>query len=389
MATNSVIPAPSVFATFIRGGTSKALFFHEKDLPAPGHSRDAFLVRVMGSPDPDQIDGMGGSRIVTSKVAIIRPSQRPDADVDYTFAQIGLGKVEVDYEANCGNISSGVGPFAINEGLLKTNSWEGGRRTVRIDNTGKDTILVAHVPVDESTGRALENGDYAISGCPGTGAPILMDYSNAAIPKNMLPTGNVIDKLDCTFGTVEATVCKVANPIGFATAASLGLKGNETASKIDSEHDLISGVREVRGRIAHLLGTCQDWEKVDDQSPMLPMVVLVSSPTSREGNIQSRLFLDNHCHPAMAGTGAVCTTAASRIKGSIVNRLLTPSALESDKLVIQHPKGHLPITVEVHDGGSSTKFPVFDILGFARTARYLFQGQLFVPADLRGIKFPN
>ncbi|KAM0811069.1 hypothetical protein AB5N19_11422 [Seiridium cardinale] len=199
-----------------------------------------------------------------------------------------------------------------------------------------------------------------------------MDYFNAALPKNMLPTGNVIDKLDCIFVTVEATVCQAANPIALATVESFGLKGNEPASKIDSEHDLISRVCELRGRIAHLLGTCQDWEKVDDQSPMLPMVVLVSRPTSREGNIQSRLFLDNHCHPAMAGTGAVCTTAACQIKGSIVNRLLTPSVLESDKLVIQHPKGHLPVIVKVHDGGSSTKFPVFDILGFTRTARYLF-----------------
>ena len=130
----------------------------------------------MGSPDPSQIDGMGGTRIVTSKVAIIRPSTRPDADVDYTFAQIGLGESKVAYDGNCGNISAGVGPFAINEGLLTEENWKDGKRIVRIYNTGRDAILIAHVPIDPSTGRALEKGDYAISGCPGTAAPILMDY---------------------------------------------------------------------------------------------------------------------------------------------------------------------------------------------------------------------
>ncbi|KAF5671386.1 cutinase transcription factor 1 [Fusarium denticulatum] len=345
MTQVSVSSTPSVFATFVRGGTSKALFFHEKDIPAPGEARDKFLIRVMGSPDPSQIDGMGGARIVTSKVAIIRPSERPDADVDYTFAQIGLGEAEVSYDGNCGNISSGVGPFSINERLLKTNDWKDGRRVVRIYNTGKDAVLVAHVHVDKSTGRALEKGDYAISGCPGTGAPILMDYSKTASPKNVLPTGNVIDQLDCTFGTVKATFCEVGNPIVFVTADSLGIKGSEVVSAIDSNKDLIARVREIRGRMAMKLGKCSDWTQVDKQSPMLPMVALVSKSTSTEGHIQSRLFLDNRCHPSMAGTGGVCTAATSRVTGSVVNWLLTAEALKSCQLVIQHPAGHLPIQV--------------------------------------------
>ncbi|KAF5549487.1 DUF453 domain-containing protein [Fusarium mexicanum] len=389
MTQVSVSSTPSVFATFVRGGTSKALFFHEKDIPAPGEARDKFLIRVMGSPDPSQIDGMGGARIVTSKVAIIRPSERPDADVDYTFAQIGLGEAEVSYDGNCGNISSGVGPFSINEGLLKTNDWKDGRRVVRIYNTGKDAVLVAHVQVDKSTGRALEKGDYAISGCPGTGAPILMDYSKTASPKNVLPTGNVIDQLDCTFGTVKATFCEVGNPIVFVTADSFGIKGSEVVSAIDSNKDLIARVREVRGRMAMKLGKCSDWTQVDKQSPMLPMVALVSKSTSTEGHIQSRLFLDNRCHPSMAGTGGVCTAATSRITGSVVNRLLTTEALKSYQLVIQHPAGHLPIQVKTKNDGGDDKLPSFEALGFVRTARYLFQGQLFVPADLEDNDMSN
>ncbi|KAI8267845.1 hypothetical protein K4K58_006973 [Colletotrichum sp. SAR11_239] len=196
MATKSVSPAPSVFAIFIRGGTSKAVFFHEKDIPQPGAARDRFLVRIMGSPDPAQIDGMGGGRVVTSKVAIIRPSKRPDADIDYIFAQIGLGEATVSYDANCGNISSGVGPFAINEGLVKSSTWCDGKRVVKIYNTGTDALLVAHVPVDPETGRALEKGNYTISGCQGTGAPILMDYSQVSLTSNFVRGRNVTQEVD-------------------------------------------------------------------------------------------------------------------------------------------------------------------------------------------------
>ncbi|KXH37269.1 DUF453 domain protein [Colletotrichum nymphaeae SA-01] len=305
MAAAKFLKAPSVFATFIRGGTSKALFFHAKDLPKPGTARDKFLIRVMGSPDPGQIDGMGGGRIVTSKVAIIQPSERPDADIDYTFAQVGLDEATVSYDANCGNISAGVGPFAINEGLLKTENWQDRKRVVKIYNTGTDAILVAHVPFDASNGRALEKGDYSISGCPGTGAPILMDYSQTASPERMLPTGSPTDTLECTFGTVEATYCEVGNAIAFIAAQDLGIQGNETVRAIDSNSELIARVREVRGRISEKLGKCKDWDQVDEQSPMLPMVALVSKPTSEEGHIQARLFLDNHCHPSMAGTGGM------------------------------------------------------------------------------------
>lgn len=177
MRTNKQYGVP---VSFYRGGTSKALFFHEKDLPELGLQRDRFLKRAMGSPDPLQLDGMGGSRAVTSKVAIVKKSDREDADVDYTFAQVGIVSKVIYYNANCGNISSAVGPFAIDEGLVEyrpgfpinplVNAQE-----VRIYNTGTKKILIAHVPID-SDGLALVEGDCTISGVPGTSAPILMDY---------------------------------------------------------------------------------------------------------------------------------------------------------------------------------------------------------------------
>ena len=172
----------TVPAVYMRGGTSKALFFHDKDIPPHGPHRDRFLMRVMGSPDPMQIDGMGGTYPVTSKIAVIRPSERDDADVDFLFAQVSVKEKFVDWAAGCGNISSGVGPFAINEGLIEErrtgNAAEGyTTQEVRIyQSLSTKKVLVAHVPIDESTGRFIEKGDYKIAGCPGAGSPILMDY---------------------------------------------------------------------------------------------------------------------------------------------------------------------------------------------------------------------
>ena len=166
--------------TYYRGGTSKAIFFHEHVLPPPGPQRDRLLKRAIGSPDPLQLDGMGGSKAVTSKIAIVKPSTRPDADVDYTFAQVGVADDFIGYDANCGNISAAVGPFAIDEGLVK---YRPGRsvdpkvntQEVRIYNTGTRKVLSAHVPITEK-GSFESEGTQAIAGVPGTGSPILMDY---------------------------------------------------------------------------------------------------------------------------------------------------------------------------------------------------------------------
>ena len=179
---------------YVRGGSSKALFFHERDIPGPGPRRDQLLQRIMGSPDPMQIDGMGGTHLVTSKVAIIAPSTRDGVDIDYTFAQVSIDTAFVGYGGNCGNIMAGVGPFAIDEGLVKdfragTKTLRGIKtREVRIYNTGTATVTISHVPVDESGDKTLESGDFSIAGCPGTGAPILLDYRNVCDMKIPLPT---------------------------------------------------------------------------------------------------------------------------------------------------------------------------------------------------------
>ncbi|KIV95198.1 hypothetical protein PV10_02877 [Exophiala mesophila] len=381
----------SVPVTYIRGGTSKALFFHEHHVPPPGIARDRFLKRVMGTPDPLQIDGMGGSHIVTSKIALIRPSERPDADVDYTFAQVSINDDFVGYSGNCGNISAGVGPFAIDEDLVKEKrpgvSMDPKIKTqeVRIFNTGTNKLLISHVPIDPATGNSLEPGDASIDGCPGTGAPILMDYSNVvggALNKGAIPTNSVIDTAIVNGVEIEFSICDVGNILVFAPAQALGIQGNERPGDLDKDAALIARVKELRGKAAVIAGMCKDWELVDEQSPMLPMVTLVSPSTDPEFHLQSRLFLDNKCHTSMAGTGSICTAACSRIPGTIVHRLMSEAGLQETTLKIQHPSGSIPVVV-ISKPLKEGKVPDFETLSFVRTARRIFDGNIYIPDNVK------
>ncbi|CAK1354660.1 uncharacterized protein RHO25_001561 [Cercospora beticola] len=385
--------AASVPAVYIRGGTSKALFFHEYDIPPAGAARDRFLMRVMGSPDPMQIDGMGGTYPVTSKIAIIRPSEREDADVDFIFVQVSVQDSFVDYNAGCGNISAGVGPFAINEGLVKER-----RITDVVENyttqevrmfqpLSTKKVLVAHVPIDVRTGRFVEKGDYAIAGCPGTGSPILMDYRHTvggAVKRGLMPNGEPLSKMQLDDGRViEYTICDAAHIIAFARASDFGLQGDEHPKKINEDRTLLALVREFRGKAAHNVGMCRSPETVDQDSPILPMVALLSECPDGDGaHIQSRLFLDNACHSAMAGAGATCTAACSRVPGSLVAKIMREGAENDGIFNVKHPGGVLPITIATREGLGDGD-PAFETLSFGRTARYLFRGEVFVPDDLQ------
>jgi 2-methylaconitate cis-trans-isomerase PrpF len=249
----------------MRGGTSKGLYFHEADLPGPGPQRDAMLLRLMGSPDVLQIDGLGGSRPITSKAAIIAPSAHDHADVDYTFAQVEIDRGGVGYAGNCGNISSGVGPFAVDEGLVE--ALEPVTR-VRIFNTSTQALIVAEVPVRD--GRARVIGDLAIPGVPGTGAEIVMNWvaTIGAKTGRLLPTGRAVDEITLETGaTVQATLCDAGNACVWVLATELGRTGSELAGEINEDAGLIGIVREIRGKAAVHMGLATDWSRVDEQSP--------------------------------------------------------------------------------------------------------------------------
>jgi len=215
----------------MRGGTSKGLYFRAEDLPNAGLKRDRLLQRLMGSPDVLEIDGLGGSRPITSKVAIVSRSQRQDADVDYTFAQVEIDRDGVIYSGNCGNISSGVGPFAVDEGLVEVTE---GNTRVRIFNTNTNSVLVADVPVKH--GKARVEGDFAVPGVPGTGAEIVMNWSGTVGAKtgHLLPTGNAIDKIKLESGKeIQASLIDAANPLVFVKSEDFGLTGSELVDEID------------------------------------------------------------------------------------------------------------------------------------------------------------
>ncbi|NVM24741.1 MAG: 3-methylitaconate isomerase, partial [Desulfobacterales bacterium] len=232
----------------IRGGTSRGVYFHENELPPDRHLRDKIILDVFGSPDVREIDGLGGADILTSKVCIIGPSMREDADVDYTFGQVIIDKPIVDYSINCGNLSSGVGPFAIDEGLVKPVEPI---TTVRIYNTNTKKILVAGVPV--RGGKAVVEGDYRIDGVPGTGAKIALDFAATAgtIKGTLLPTGKVREVLSIDeIGEIPVSIVDAANPTVFAFAEDVGIEGTERFQDLLSNREIWRKVEAIRGAAA-------------------------------------------------------------------------------------------------------------------------------------------
>ena len=377
----------AVRCTVLRGGTSKGVYLLEHDIPPPGLARDRLLKRIMGTPDILQIDGLGGGRLITSKMAIIQRSVRSDADVDYTFAQVNPERDQIVYTSNCGNISAGVGPFAIDAGLVAVTAPV---TAVRIHNTNTGKILVAHVPV--AGGRARVMGDFAIDGVPGTGAEIRMDYSGTvgARTGRMLPTGQATDMIAFEDGShVTVSIVDVANPCVFVHARDFGLDGSELPEHFVRSPTLLERIRELRGKAAELIGLSTDWRDVDRQSPSLPLFVAVSAPgayvtmrgesvDSESMDLRARLVWYYKCHESMAGTGSMCTAAASRIPGTVVQEIIAVDTAQTGRLRIGHPMGTMTVTVEAEPSNAEGGVR-FTMLGFSRTARRIMDGFVYVP----------
>lgn len=370
-----------------RGGTSRGLYFREHDLPNPGPRRDRLLQRLMGSPDVVQIDGLGGSRPITSKVGIVSRSQRHDADIDYTFAQVEITRDLVIYTANCGNISSGVGPFAVDEGLVTVVE---GHTTVRIYNTNTRAVIVAEVPV--LNGKAKVTGNFAVPGVPGTGAEIAMNWVGTvgARTGKLLPTGNPVDEIELEKGgKVRATLCDAANPCVWVLASDFGLTGSELVDEVDANQGLIEVAREVRGKAAVLFGFLGDWREVDNKAPAVPMIGFVAPPadyktlngaavSAGDMDLRVRLLFMNRLHESIAGTGSICLAAASRVKDSVVSSVACNRT--ADVLLIGHPSGVTPAKVRAKET-KEAPFVAFDLLGFSRTSRRLMDCTAYYPAN--------
>ncbi len=365
--------------TIMRGGTSKGIYILQENLPKDKATWDNILLELMGSPDKKQIDGLGGSQSVTSKVAIISASHRKDADVDYTFAQVAVDKPIVSYKGNCGNISSGVGPFALEKGLVKA---EEGMTSVRIYNTNTKKIIIAEV---KTTNNDVEyEGDFTIAGVPGTAAPIKLKFVDPAgtLGRGLLPTGNVVDILDVPgYKKVKVSIIDAANPLVFIKATDLGLKGTELPADLDSDPEKLALLEKVRGLAAVKLGLIEDYTKSPWDTPGIPKMTFVAEPTNyvtSEGkeiekdsiDILSRMMSMQKTHPSYAMTGAMCTAAAAVVQGSIVQQVMSKET-DTQFIRIGHPSGILECGVDYKAGEN---YPVIeDTFGF-RTANLLLEG---------------
>ena len=368
--------------TIIRGGTSKGLYLLEEDLPPAGSVRDQILLNLMGSPDKKQINGLGGATSVTSKVAILAPSSHPNADVDYTFAQVSVDKPIVSYKGNCGNILAGVGPFALECGLVAIT---GDTTTVRIYNTNTDTVI--NETVITRNGKVCYSGDFQIAGVPGAASPIIIEAVEpcGTISKNILPTGNCVDMLNVEdFGDLEVSIVDVTNPLVFVRAVDLGMSGKEMPQIIDNNSELLELLERVRGTAAQRLGLVDSYRNSSDVSPTIPKLAIVTQPdtyTTTTGDVISggkidilaRMMSMQKAHPAYAMTGAMCTVAAAAIPGTIVSQLMGAN-IDYRRFRIGHPSGIIEVGIETENVNGAVN--VRKVWGY-RTARMLMTGVAF------------
>jgi len=364
-------------AVYMRGGTSRALMFHRHDLPEAtaddGYAawKDLFL-KAIGSPDPQgrQLNGIGGGISSLSKVAIMAAPSRPDADVDYTFGQVGILTPTVSYRGNCGNISSAVGPFALDEGLVGAVD---GMAVVRIHNTNTKKIIRASFPA--SGGRSALDGDFELPGVAGTAAPIRLDFLDPAgsVTGKLLPTGSARDMIRISSGeSVEASLIDAANPLCIARSKDFGLTGRETPADIAADDCLMKRLAEFRVSAAMAMGLVTDPEMARTQLTNLPLVCLVAKPdperyVGEEGaDLIIRMMSMDQPHKATPLTGALCIAAAAGISGGLVKEHLR-DAYDPDRLSLRHPGGDLPVAVDT-DGTTISSVTVY------RTARRIMKG---------------
>jgi 4-oxalomesaconate tautomerase len=349
----------------MRGGTSRGPFFKLSDLPADIPTRDAVLLSVMGSPHQIQIDGIGGSHSVTSKVAMISKSKRADADVDYLFAQVQIHESIVDTKPNCGNMLVAVGPFAIEAGLVPAKN---GETPVRIFNVNTQSLVEAIV---QTPGGVVNyEGSAAIDGVPGTAAPVGINFQSAigSVTKKMLPTGKPLDVID----GVEVSCVDIAMPIVLMRAEAFGKSGHETAVELDADRELIARMEAIRIKAGVLMGMG------DVSKSVVPKIALLSKPRYG-GTIASRFFVPETCHKAHPVTGTVCIASACAVPGTIASQIAPLPQAPQGMIRIEHPQGMIVIDLDVTftDGKEEMRRAAL-----IRTARRIFEGNVLVPTKV-------
>jgi len=375
-------------AVFMRGGTSNAVVFHARDLPRDRALWDEIFLAAIGSPDPygRQLDGMGGGVSSLSKVCVVGPATRDDADIDYTFAQVQVKEAKVEYGANCGNMSSAMGPFAVDEGLLKVSGREA---LVRVHNTNTRKIIWSRFPVDD--GLSAVDGDLAIPGVAGTGAPVKLEFREpgGATTGKLLHTGNVSDTLDVPgVGRIRVSMVDAANACVFVRAADLGIKGTELPDEIDVSPELLRKLASIRIAASVAMGVTKTPEEAARRAAV-PFVGFVSGPQDAKTltgatlkaagmDLTGRMMSNGQPHRALPLTCTLCMAVAARLDGSVVQEATRPTGNPESEIRIAMPSGVLTVAASVRklEGQWHAEQGAF-----YRTQRRMFEGHVVLRAS--------
>jgi len=390
-------PQIKIPATYMRGGTSKGVFFRLQDLPeaaqVPGAARDALLMRVIGSPDPygKQIDGMGGATSSTSKTVIISKSSRPDHDVDYLFGQVSIDTAFVDWSGNCGNLTAAVGPFAISNGLIDASRVpENGVVTVRIWQANIGKTIVAHVPI--TNGAVQETGDFELDGVTFPAAEVRLEFMDPAAEEEggggaMFPTGNVVDDLEVPgLGTLKATMINAGIPTIFVNAEAIGYTGAELQDAINSDPKALAMFETIRAHGAVRMGLIKHVDEIATRQHT-PKVAFVAKPVEYVASSGKRIGVGDadllvramsmgKLHHAMMGTAAVAIGTAAAISGTLVN--LAAGGDDREAVRFGHPSGTLRVGAQATQ--SNGEWTVVKAI-MSRSARVLMEGWVRIPGD--------
>ncbi len=370
---------------FMRGGTSKGCFFLKEDLPENREEWDSIFLQAMGSPDPKQIDGLGGTVSSNNKIVVVWKSEEPGVDVEYLVGQVIVGKEQVDYKSNCGNMTAAVGPYAVEEGLVGIQEPV---TTVHLLNRNTDKYIDVTVPCEN--GAYAETGDCHIAGVDGTGPELKVKFLNPVGAKTgkLFPTGKALDLLDVPgFGEIEATIIDVSNPMVLVRAEDVGAKGTELPQEVNANEKLSDLLEKIRGLAACKMGFARDLTDASENSPAVPKVGFVTGPKSyieiggsnveaKDMDLCVRVISVFKCHKACPLTSASAIAVAAGIKGTLVQKVVSEN-MDPDNVRIGHPSGIMTMCPEIEKREAIEKIEVPSV-AVQRTARRIMDGTLYI-----------
>lgn len=369
---------------FMRGGTSKGCMFHKEDLPEDRDQWDSIFLQAMGDPDPKQIDGLGGTVSSNNKIVIVWKSEEANVDVEYLVGQVIVGKSQVDYKSNCGNMTAAVGPFAVEEGMLPVVEPI---TTVRMLNRNTNKYINVTVPCEGGT--FAKDGTCRIAGVDGTAAELKVNFLNPAGAKTgkLLPTGNTLDILDIPgYGTIEASILDVSNPMVLVRASDIGLKGTELPEEVNQNQPVSELLEKIRGTAACMMGFAADLKDASQNSPAVPKVGFVTRPVSftdiagqtvhaGDMDLCARVISVFKCHKACPLTSASSISVAAFLEGSIIQKEIGQPGSGQETVRIGHPSGVMTMYPYLEISGNEIKLPSVAV---QRTARRIMDGTVYV-----------